>query len=64
MIVDAWAQHPTRRHLEHPMFDSLRRWTRGEVAARKLPMRLVHAVAAAIFLLLGVSLLLGFGSLD
>jgi predicted TIM-barrel fold metal-dependent hydrolase len=34
MIVDAWAQHPTRRHLEHPMFDSLRRWTRGEAASR------------------------------
>jgi predicted TIM-barrel fold metal-dependent hydrolase len=30
MIIDAWAQHPTRRHLNHPMFDSLRRWTRGE----------------------------------
>jgi len=29
MIVDAWAQHPTRRHLAHPMFDSLRRWMRG-----------------------------------
>jgi hypothetical protein len=30
MIIDAWAQHPTARHLAHPMFDSLRRWTRGE----------------------------------
>jgi putative Ca2+/H+ antiporter (TMEM165/GDT1 family) len=36
----------------------------GEVAARKLPMRLVHGIAAAIFLALGVSVLLGFGSLD
>jgi putative Ca2+/H+ antiporter (TMEM165/GDT1 family) len=35
----------------------------GEVAARKLPMRLVHGIAAAIFVLLGVSVLLGFGSL-
>lgn len=35
----------------------------GDVAARKLPMRLVHGVAAAIFLVLGVSVLLGFGSL-
>jgi hypothetical protein len=34
VIVDAWAQHPTRRHLEHPMFESLRRWTRGEATAR------------------------------
>jgi Ca2+/H+ antiporter, TMEM165/GDT1 family len=35
----------------------------GEVAARKLPMRLVHGIAAAIFLLLGVLVLLGAGSL-
>jgi putative Ca2+/H+ antiporter (TMEM165/GDT1 family) len=35
----------------------------GEVAARKLPMRLVHGVAAAIFLALGVLVLLGAGSL-
>lgn len=27
-IIDAWAQHPTARHLNHPMFESLRRWTR------------------------------------
>ncbi len=31
----------------------------GEVAARKLPMRVVHAVAAAIFFALGVLVLLG-----
>jgi Ca2+/H+ antiporter, TMEM165/GDT1 family len=36
----------------------------AEVAARKLPMRVVHAVAAAIFLVLGVSVLFGLGSLD
>jgi putative Ca2+/H+ antiporter (TMEM165/GDT1 family) len=36
----------------------------GDVAARKLPMRLVHGIAAAIFVILGVSVLLGFGSLD
>jgi putative Ca2+/H+ antiporter (TMEM165/GDT1 family) len=35
----------------------------GEVAAKKLPMRLVHGIAAAIFFALGVSVLLGFGSL-
>jgi len=34
----------------------------GEVAAKKLPMRLVHGVAALIFLVLGVSVLLGAGS--
>ena len=35
----------------------------GEVAAKKLPMHIVHRIAAAIFLALGVSVLLGFGSL-
>jgi putative Ca2+/H+ antiporter (TMEM165/GDT1 family) len=34
----------------------------GEVAAKKLPMRLVHGIAAAIFLVLGLSVLLGAGS--
>jgi putative Ca2+/H+ antiporter (TMEM165/GDT1 family) len=31
----------------------------GEVAARKLPMQLVHRIAAALFLVLGVTVLLG-----
>lgn len=34
----------------------------GQVAAQKLPMRLVHAIAATIFLVLGVLVLLGAGS--
>jgi putative Ca2+/H+ antiporter (TMEM165/GDT1 family) len=33
----------------------------GEVAARKLPLRLVHGIAATIFFVLGVSILLGAG---
>jgi len=36
----------------------------GEVAANKLPMRLVHGIVAAVFLVLGVSVLFGLGSLD
>jgi putative Ca2+/H+ antiporter (TMEM165/GDT1 family) len=36
----------------------------GEVAAKKLPMHIVHRVAAAIFLALGVTVLLGYGSLN
>ena len=32
-IIDAWAQHPTERHLNQPMFESLRRWTRGDNSA-------------------------------
>lgn len=35
----------------------------GDVAARKLPMRMVHGIAAAIFAAFGVSVLLGLGSL-
>jgi len=35
----------------------------GDVAAKKLPMRLVHGIAAAIFAVLGISVLLGLGSL-
>jgi len=35
----------------------------GEVAARKLPMRIVHGIAGAIFLVMGVLLLLGVGDL-
>jgi predicted TIM-barrel fold metal-dependent hydrolase len=30
MIIDAWAQHPTRRFLDLPMLDSLKRWSRAE----------------------------------
>ena len=30
MIIDAWAQHPTPRHTQDPIFASLRRWTRKD----------------------------------
>jgi len=29
-VIDAWAQHPTARHIADPIFASLRRWTRSE----------------------------------
>lgn len=29
IVIDAWLQHPTPGFLEHPMFDSLRRWVSG-----------------------------------
>ncbi len=38
MIIDAWAQHPTLRHSQDPIFDSLRRWTRSEVPTEPLPV--------------------------
>ena len=45
MIIDAWAQHPTLRHLNDPMFESLRRWTRGGLPTTELP---VSATVAAM----------------
>ena len=29
LIIDAWGQHPTVGHLQDPIFDSLRRWTKS-----------------------------------
>ena len=42
-IVDAWAQHPTLRHLQDPMFASLRRWTKAEVPTEEIPVALTLA---------------------
>ena len=38
MIIDAWAQHPTLRHVRDPIFDSLRRWNREEPPTEELPV--------------------------
>lgn len=38
MIIDAWAQHPTLRHLQSPIFDSLRRWTRAPMPTDPVPV--------------------------
>lgn len=37
-IVDVWMQHPTRRFLEQPYFDSLRRWMRQDWVAEEIPL--------------------------
>ena len=31
-MIDAWIQHPTARHTADPMFASLRRWTKSDLA--------------------------------
>lgn len=31
-MIDAWIQHPTARHAADPMFASLRRWTKSDLA--------------------------------
>lgn len=43
MIVDAWGQHPTLRHSQDPIFDSLRRWTKSAPATK--PLQVVETVA-------------------
>ena len=44
MIIDAWAQHPTLRHSQDPIFDSLRRWTKTETPTEELPLSLTLAM--------------------
>ncbi|MGI9346008.1 MAG: amidohydrolase family protein [Gammaproteobacteria bacterium] len=39
MVIDAWGQHPTLRHTQDPIFDSLRRWTKTQVPDQELPVR-------------------------
>lgn len=38
MIIDAWAQHPTLRQLQDPMFESLQRWTGNGVPVAAPPV--------------------------
>ena len=38
MIIDAWAQHPTLRHLQDPIFASLLRWTKSETPTDPPPV--------------------------
>ena len=44
MIIDAWGQHPTLRHSQSPIFDSLRRWTRTPAPTEQLPLSLTLKV--------------------
>ena len=43
MIIDAWAQHPTLRHSQDPIFDSLRRWTKTETPTEEIPLAVTLA---------------------
>jgi uncharacterized protein len=38
MAVDVWMQHPTPRFLQREMFESVRRWTDGQVPADGIPL--------------------------
>ncbi len=37
-VIDVWMQHPTLRHSQHEMFDSLRRWLGAEMPRAALPL--------------------------
>lgn len=39
MIIDAWAQHPTLRHAQDPIFESLRRWTKTPMPTSEIPVQ-------------------------
>ena len=38
MAIDVWMQHPTRRFLEHEMFETARRWSGGQMPDGDLPL--------------------------
>lgn len=42
-IVDVWMQHPTLDFINHPMFESLRRWTGMEKATNEIPVEFTIA---------------------
>lgn len=46
-IIDAWAQHPTSRMINHPMFDSLKRWTGQTANVPDVPLAMTLAAQEA-----------------
>ena len=46
-IIDVWMQHPTLRHINHPMFDSLKRWTKQSKATQAPPLEMTVAAMDA-----------------
>jgi predicted TIM-barrel fold metal-dependent hydrolase len=38
VAIDVWMQHPTLRFLRHDMFESLRRWTDGQIPDEEPPI--------------------------
>ncbi len=47
MIIDVWMQHPSLRFLQHGMFESLRRWTGGQLPSEELPIEFTLAAMDA-----------------
>ena len=46
-IIDVWMQHPTKRHINHPMFDSLKRWTKAGYETEEPPLEATIAAMDA-----------------
>lgn len=42
-IIDVWMQHPNLEFINHPMFESLRRWTGMEKATAEIPIEFTIA---------------------
>lgn len=47
MIIDAWAQHPTLRHAQDPIFASLHRWNKTEPPTEPIPVSFTIAAMDA-----------------
>lgn len=47
MIIDAWAQHPTLRHAQDPIFASLHRWNKTEAPKEEIPVSFTIAAMDA-----------------
>ncbi|MEM1133137.1 MAG: amidohydrolase family protein [Pseudomonadota bacterium] len=43
MIIDAWGQHPTLRHSQDPVFESLRLWTKEPAPEKAIPVEMTVA---------------------
>ncbi|MGW5306256.1 amidohydrolase family protein [Streptomyces griseoluteus] len=54
-VIDAWMQHPTLRHSNHEMFESLRRWTGGGLLEEPLPVKATVAAMEAADVEIGLS---------
>ncbi len=45
-IIDVWMQHPTKRFIEQPFFDSLKRW-QGTIPDQDIPFALTESLMVA-----------------
>ncbi|MFJ9376149.1 hypothetical protein [Streptomyces sp. NPDC101455] len=54
-VIDAWMRHPTLRHSNHEMFESLRRWTGRRLLEEPLPVKATMAAMATADVEVGLS---------